>query len=720
MPIDAYDPCPCGSGKKFKFCCSAATDEIDKVLKYQEKHQTQSAMQVLDRMMASKHAVPWGYVTKSRILLNEGEYAESRKTLVPLLEKTPDHAFAIALYATAAFASMGYESAKPAIYRAFQRCSPAFPDVVGSLSGAIASWMFDHGHYLGSRQHLAQAMRLVPNEDKQALFVKLLEFDGNRELPYPLRSVHPLIPYRVPESAEPGQQGERQKLLHRAESLVAIGCFEPAAEAYRNLAEGDPEHAGLWQNAGLCAAWDGNEVLAAEGLHRAAKLHADPEAAVECETLAQLMDRSRPDAQAPMLRVAYKTNSVSRLLSLLDEHPRFDRLPELPQNDEDSRPNLVTFRILDRPPLPEDPTLWPELDAIPLVIGQVNLVLQVQEDQPQALLSGPENDALCAAREELENFASEVLEVFNGDLGSAGFSSPYEEVPMLFEWNLPEKMPAVRQMQLEQRRWEQNVKDIWPNTPLSGLGGKTPNEAKGDSTLEIPLRAAIHVLDAFCDRHEYQIDLEAVCRDFGVAPPTPIETQPDLPQQSYSAMQLQRLKIKELSDEQLVYVLNRVLLIHHGRVLHEALLEGLSRANFTEKLELQRIYGTLLELAQERNDRDETYRWIQAGRSHAQTLDQAFEKTLAWDVRELSFRVEDPGDPNLLPLVSALVRKYAKKVPQFFDYVTDLLMAYGIDFPDNLVEIARESAAFSQGGIWTPDEQSEEAGSKKLWLPGQS
>ena len=23
MPIDKYQPCPCGSGKKIKFCCSA-------------------------------------------------------------------------------------------------------------------------------------------------------------------------------------------------------------------------------------------------------------------------------------------------------------------------------------------------------------------------------------------------------------------------------------------------------------------------------------------------------------------------------------------------------------------------------------------------------------------------------------------------------------------------------------------------------------------------
>ena len=105
MPIDAYDPCACGSGKKFKFCCQAVAEDIDKVYKYQEKHQTQSSLQVIDRVLATRKDLPWGYITKASLLLQDGDYAGAREALVPLLEKAPDHPFAIALYATAAFAS---------------------------------------------------------------------------------------------------------------------------------------------------------------------------------------------------------------------------------------------------------------------------------------------------------------------------------------------------------------------------------------------------------------------------------------------------------------------------------------------------------------------------------------------------------------------------------------------------------------------------------------
>ena len=36
MPLDLYDPCPCGSGRKLKFCCRELSDDMERVLKFQE------------------------------------------------------------------------------------------------------------------------------------------------------------------------------------------------------------------------------------------------------------------------------------------------------------------------------------------------------------------------------------------------------------------------------------------------------------------------------------------------------------------------------------------------------------------------------------------------------------------------------------------------------------------------------------------------------------
>ncbi|MCA9068173.1 MAG: hypothetical protein KDA84_04585, partial [Planctomycetaceae bacterium] len=561
--------------------------------------------------------------------------------------------------------------------------------------------------------------RLVPNEDKQDIFLRLLEFDSNGDLPYPLRSVHQPAAYSPPESATPELKEEAEKLVHRAEALVAIGCYQPAAETYRHLAERDPESAELWQNAGFCAAWDGNEAVASEGLHRAAKLHQDAEIAVECETLAQLLDLNQPEAQLPVKSIGYRISSVSRLLTLLDEHERIVRLPEM--NERPGSAETITYTILDRPALPDDPELWPELDTIPCSIGQIGIVDQPGENDFQAFLSGLEDESFQGARDLFESCVSELIESQEEEGEDLRFATSREQAPMLFTWHFPDKLPVIRQSQLEERRWTQNVDEIWPNLSLAGLGGKSPNEARGDASLEIPLRAAIYVLDAFCDRNGHLIDIKALCEKFQVAPPQPIETKPDLPLQTYSVMQLHRLIIPELSDEQLLYVLNRVLLIHHGGFLHDVLIEALNRPSCSDKVDRERTYNTLSELARDRNDRDETYRWIKEGQENAKSQDQAFEKVVRWEMRELTFRAEDPGDPNLMPLVNRLVQKYAKKLPQFVDYVTTLLQGYGIDPPANLAEMAeQDSGSFSSGGIWTPGEEPTDSSEKKIWLPGQS
>ena len=31
MPLNPYDPCPCGSGKKLKFCCQNIADEMERI-----------------------------------------------------------------------------------------------------------------------------------------------------------------------------------------------------------------------------------------------------------------------------------------------------------------------------------------------------------------------------------------------------------------------------------------------------------------------------------------------------------------------------------------------------------------------------------------------------------------------------------------------------------------------------------------------------------------
>jgi tetratricopeptide (TPR) repeat protein len=710
MAFDAYAPCPCGSGKKFKWCCHGVMDDMEKIAGLQESHQVQATLLALDRLEKSKPDTPWIYVTRAGVLLNEGRSDEARAALEKLLEMHPEHPFGQALFATASLAADGLEEAKPAIYRALRHSAGDFPDIVGSLALGIAGVLFGRQKYLACRQHLALAMRLLPDEDKQEVFLRLLEFDGNDRIPYPLRSAHPVQPYQV-EGDE-----DRSKLLRRAERSAVLGCFETAAHHYAQLAEGDPDNAALRINEGLCRAWDGDEAAAAEALHRAAALTEDFDEAVEYETLAQLLDQNHEDAQAPITATGFRVGSVGRLLSILDDDRRFARVP-IPPDEQEQRRTLV-ISVLDRPL--GEPETETGLDTVANVLGRLVVNESAAEDAPQVWLTGVDGEAVARAGELFDSVAGELIESREADDSAAALRAftPRELLPLQYQWHFPAGTPAVRQQELEAERWRKNVEEIWPSLPQKALGGKTPSEAAGDESLRVPLAASVYCLDAFCDRNGHILDVAATWERLGLARPGVIEVTDDLPLGSLSVMKLHRLPVERLADDQLMYVLNRALLLRHNEFLDRVLKEALSRQSCHQKIDLDRAYFTLSELARDRYERTEALDWIRKGTEHAATGEEAFVNTLRWEMRELSLRVEDPADPQLMPHVRHVLDRYAKKIPRLAEHVRTVLAAYGVRAPERL-EVAGVGGHVTESGLWTPGDADAGEQKKKLWLPGE-
>src|SRR5438874_8565592 len=62
MAIDAYASCPCGSGKKFKWCCQDIHAEIDKALQQHNDGQHEAALQTMAAVVGQQpgNAEAWG------------------------------------------------------------------------------------------------------------------------------------------------------------------------------------------------------------------------------------------------------------------------------------------------------------------------------------------------------------------------------------------------------------------------------------------------------------------------------------------------------------------------------------------------------------------------------------------------------------------------------------------------------------------------------------
>lgn len=719
MPVDVYGPCPCGSGKKLKFCCQPIVGEIEKIERLQESNQLRVALQTLDLLEKKHPGNAWIATTKAEILLEEGEPDAATETLESLVREQPDHTYGIGLLAVASFAADGFELAKPAIHRAFQRCVRDFPALVSELAMAVAASMMGGGKYLAARAHLALALTIAPEEHKRDVFLRLLEFDGNRRIPWPLRSVHAFHPLQ-------GLQAQGDE-VRKAMLLAGLGCWRPAARLLARLGEQHGEHADLWFNIGLCRAWDGDETLAAEALHTAARLQEDFETAVEWETLAQLLDFNTTDDRVLLVGREYDVSSVSRLLTKLDEEPRLTRVAIPPEEEEDG-PAAIFYIVDDPERLQSDPATYTR-ETVPAIRGQVTVYDRSdepdedeEEAEPRVFLSGTEGAEFDAAAQVFEDAAGDLVERDEEEEDEPTATVPRELSELMWRWHFPEKTPLCVRRRLELQQWEHVTQRVWPESPLSALGGKTPADAAGDPGLNVPLRAALTVLDAYCDRSRYRLDAGRLRERLGIDAPQPVQFEGEAALNSLTAMQLLRVPVREISDESLAMLVHRAVLIHHAGFVEDVLSELANRPDCLARFDAQKVFLILEDLCREEGRYEDSLRWIERGKEYAAGQERSFELTLQWVMRELTLRVEDPSDPALGPLLQHINDYYLPKLPELRPTVSTLVAAFDIPAP---WEASGEPSVAGSGpvttGLWTPGGEQPAAAdaTRKLWLPGQ-
>lgn len=721
MALDVYDLCPCGSGKKLKFCCHAIVGEMDKVLRLQQNNQSRMALQLLDGL-EKKHATnPWILTTRATLLYEEGKPAEAQQDLQTLLGAHPDHLLGTALFASASFATDGFAKSKPAILRAFQRCGRIFPDVIGSLAVGIAASMNAMGYEMATRRYLVLAMRFSNEQDRQAIFIRLLQYDSNGDVPYPLRGVHELMPL-------PGDEAPPDE-IRNAFLLAEIGCQDPAGRAFAKSATDEKtfdvgQRAVLWRNAGLCRAWDGNETTAAEALHHAAELIDDFELAVECETLAQLLDLKKNSDHVKLVQKKYRVKSVGLLLTRLDEHEQFVR-SSLPKPETDEASNdlpAAVYHVLDCQVPSESATAETRIEDLPRIRSQLSVFAEDSDGNrlAEAMIVGIEGEGLDNDAKNLSDVAGGELEAIPQDEYDDDpvlDEIPHEFASMQRQWYFPRKTPGSVQKILQRKIWDEFLNNSWPQFKVTGLHGKSPLEAADDPRLTVPLAAAVNVLDSFCEQNRYSLDPEPIRARLNLAAAARIEVDEKTSLNTFSTLQLNRLVVEKLSDQQLTHTLNRALLLHHNRFLESVLKQVDGRPACQSEVDMHRAYTTLTDICQEQARPEEAAEWIEKGREAAKEAEDSFEAVLRWELRELALRMEDPSDPKLIPLLRHLWDYYTPKLPKLEKHLTELVST--IDMQPPWATAGSIVTAGSMAEAEVAAEGDPQPVQKKLWLPGQ-
>ncbi len=717
MSLDPYSLCPCESGNKLKFCCADIATEMLKALQLHESGQSRAARKILEKLHQQQPARAWISTSFAGILLSMNEPVAARDALKELLEDNPSHPLGRILDATAALDIEGYDSAKAAIHRAFTKGVKHHPEMIGSLAAGVSSILLDEGRYMASRQHMALALRFVRPEDRERVIMQLLRFDSDKSIPYLLRGVHNLKPldHLLDE--------EEQLTFKKSLGLSSLGCWSEAAAILTLLTKKHPESADLWNNIALFHAWDGDEEAAAEIFHKAGRLAEDRQQAITCETLGQLLDHEVNLVSHQVFY--YKYESASRLLSILDNVSRLVRQQNVYPNQSGEDEEFIQYQILNREPLQEKLSTPIDFRGIPKFIGAFACI-ESPEYKGIGRLS-VEQEFYEETKEFLEEAAGDLIEPANikneqgedllpGESYELGWLE-YHQLDEIF--HLDEKTYGLKLAELEHEKWNYFSNQLWQNTPFSALNGKTPLEAVGDAELAIPLAAAVNIFDIFADQFNHQLDTDAIREQLNIEKFEPYEIIDDAQLDSCEVLEMLRIPVESLSDEQLKQLLNRSQLIQHSRLSERVLGIALQKEGVIEDERMPQALHNYIDLAKFDFKIDVSLQRVQLAREWSERVGQEPTKALEWEMRELQFRMEDPETPGLVDFLNKLYQQYLRKMPELEAIITNLLAMNNVLPPWHSGKIVTPGGESASNELWNPEKEAEASSGGKLWLPGQ-
>jgi Flp pilus assembly protein TadD len=718
MAIDVYDLCPCGSGKKLKFCCAAIIDEMAKINRLQANDQPRQALAAIEKIEKANPDNPWVGTVHAEILLSLGQIDEAQSRLEQLLKGHPDHPYVVSRAALVLLLNQGYRPAQPTILRAFQKCFTRAPEQVGLLALTLYDVMNASRFAMAARQYLTVAMRLLGEKSRENTFLALLKLDGDARTPYPLRSVQNLSPYPAggPNAAE----------ANKAASIAKIACYGPAGRTFAKVAEQEPNNAELWRNVALCRAWDADEPAAAQAYHKAAAVSQNFEFAVECETLAQLLDLKHTSDQMMPTEIDIPIRSASRLLGLLEGNELYFPLPVEPPADADAPPIAARRIVLDRIAHKEPGAGPVAFDDLPSIVATLTVfdAIPEQDTEAVAVLTGLATAEFERSVGEFQKLAGDEITKppAREDLSGTDVEPLARELAPYFQRKLFSAAPGSKQRAIQEDWWRHLVDEVWWNAPQAALDGKSPSSVAADAQYRVRLTAAVYVLDALSERLNGIVDLDAIFSRLGLQP---LQSLPaDAPLSSLSPMQLQRLPVETLSDAQLANVYRRAAVLGQRRFATRVMEALVARPQCLEQVGADRVFEGLLEIAhQEERDAD-AIAWAQKGREQAARSPQNFERLCRWTLTEFVLRAEQPDDPELPSLYRQLSEYYAPKVPEVARMLEQFTAENGDKLPwlrsAELLVGSGAAPAGGTGGLWTPSGAPGPASSsKKIWLPGQ-
>ena len=231
--VDPYAPCPCGSGKKFKWCCHKVESYAERAQRLVENGQYDAAVSVLSEGLAKFPDNPWLVLRKALLLLMQEKPDEAKRTVATLLRKQPDHLGAAALQTRLLMVSDGPVAAAAQLQRALNQITDEARPGLARLVAIVGIGMSKAQLYPAAFKHLELALAMG-SEEAESIKSSLRSLQTNPSISPWLKDAYRLL--EAPEAMREAQQDQFDDALDWADD----GLWGAAASAFE-LLSADPE-----------------------------------------------------------------------------------------------------------------------------------------------------------------------------------------------------------------------------------------------------------------------------------------------------------------------------------------------------------------------------------------------------------------------------------------------------------------------------------------------
>ena len=728
--MDLYAKCPCGSGKKIKFCCKDIISDIERIERMLQGDQRTAALEKIDKLLEKHPNRPALLSLKAQVFIELRNFDEAKTTIASLLEQEPENPSALAMQALVTSVEGDSREALRLLHKSLRCSDGVLSQMVYRAYVSICFHLIQREEFISAYAHLLTLVSITQGQDRNSISM-LMNLTSSERLPAIFQGL--LIRDEAPENVS------WKREFDVAIEMYRHGDWSEAAVLLDNMSNRILDEPVILRNQAILQAWTCQTEKASKSFRYFAAIRGIPvDDAVEAEACAEVLDPSDEADTVEMVSIIREIDDAQGLMEKLLSEDSVDSLPVQHNPDSETPPPKGQFLLFDRPipPTPEEPDADVKLADAPREVCSITLFGKETDRNARFHVVGFRDEKWNDAVQRVSEVTGETIPAD----AEAEVITRMHKVERMFRpaFKVSPRTPLETLNQLQQQWVVERIDSEWPEIPLTQFDGKTATEAAKDKKLQRRVLAAILNLEIWSDRQPFEYDFDAMRSRLGLPVPEPIDPA-DVSIRSLSPTQLRRLQLEKLSAEDLKFVFEVVSVRPNGSLLLSICREILRRDDLGDAIDVIEVHERMADLAP---TSDEQLEHLATARDLAVAKG---ESPASWLVAELDLRIQRGEADVSKRLINEIQSRYMREpgVAQMFASVLAKygLMPAGAMPPGPLpggppapmpapggpmpgpAAAPTAAAAPPPSGVWTPDAPTEpapsgEGGESKLWVPG--